>query len=49
VRALVGLVLAAALMSGCAGWTSTPYNAREACEGSGGTYESNGTCWAGLE
>lgn len=47
---IVGILLAAGLLSGCASVMSMPYNAREACVGSGGTYESSsGTCWAGLE
>jgi hypothetical protein len=49
-RALCGIVLAATLLGGCAQWSSTPYDAQEACAGSGGTYNSsNGTCEAGME
>ena len=47
---LIGIVLGAMLLVGCAALKSdTPYNAQEACEGSGGAYSSDGTCYAGLE
>jgi hypothetical protein len=48
-RALPGAVLAVALLAGSAQWRQTPYNAREACEGAGGTLTSGGECQAGLE
>ena len=48
-KQVIGMVLAAVLLVGCAKWSSTPYNAQEACEGSGGAYSSDGTCYAGLE
>jgi hypothetical protein len=48
-RTLIGIMLAAALLAGCATWSSMPYNAREACVGSGGTYTAGGGCEAGLE
>lgn len=49
-RHIIEIVLASALLMGCAALKSdTPYNAQEACEGSGGAYSSDGTCHAGLE
>jgi hypothetical protein len=42
-------LLAAVLLAGCAGLSQTPYNARLACEGSGGTYTADGRCLAGNE
>ena len=48
-RVLAGIMLAAALLTGCASWNSMPYNPREACIGSGGTYTADGECEAGLE
>jgi hypothetical protein len=50
VKHIIEIVLASALLVGCAALKSgTPYNAQEACEGSGGTYSSDGTCQAGRE
>ena len=47
---VIRMALAAVLLAGCAQLTSdAPYSAREACEGSGGAYSSDGTCSAGLE
>jgi hypothetical protein len=47
---VIGIVLTAVLLVGCAALKSgTPYNAQEACEGSGGSYSSDGTCISGLE
>jgi uncharacterized lipoprotein YajG len=47
---IIAIVLATALLVGCAALKSgTPYNAQEACEGSGGAYSTDGTCYAGLE
>jgi len=47
---IIELVLVSALLMGCASLKSdTPYNAQEACEGSGGAYSSDGTCYAWLE
>jgi hypothetical protein len=48
-RVLLGVALAVALRTGSAGWKGAPYNAQEACEGSGGTYTSDGECLAGME
>ena len=47
---VIGIALAALLLIGCAQLKSdAPYNAQEACEGSGGTYSTDGTCSAGRE
>ena len=40
--ALGALLLAAAVLGGCAGWSTTPYNARQACEAVGGLYGGDG-------
>ena len=49
-RHLIGIALAGLLLVGCAQLKSdAPYNAQEACEGSGGTFSSDGTCSAGRE
>lgn len=49
-KRIIGIVLASALPVGYASLKSdAPYNAQEACEGSGGAYSSDGTCYAGLE
>ncbi len=42
---LVGVLLAAALLGGCAGWSQTPYNPEQACDG--GVLTSDGRCLAG--
>ena len=39
---LGALLLAAAVLGGCAGWSMTPYNARQACEAVGGLYGGDG-------
>jgi hypothetical protein len=49
VKQVIGMVLAAVLLVGCAKWRSVPYSAQEAREGSGGAYSGDGTCYAGLE
>ncbi len=47
-RVLLGAVLAAAaLLAGCAGWSQTPYNGRQACESVGGIYTADERCLAG--
>ena len=49
-RYALTIALVAVLLAGCAALKSgTPYNAQEACEGSGGTYGMDGSCSAGLE
>ena len=35
-RLLAGVLLAAALLGGCAGWSQTPYNPQQACDIVGG-------------
>ena len=41
-RLVVGaLLLAASVLGGC-GWSTTPYNARQACEAVGGIYGGEG-------
>jgi hypothetical protein len=46
----IAIALAALLLVSCAQLKSdAPYNAQEACEGSGGAYATDGTCYAGLE
>jgi hypothetical protein len=48
VRILLLLVLAAAAaLTGCAGISTTPYNAAESCVAIGGTYTADGQCLAG--
>jgi hypothetical protein len=44
---LAGLLLVAALLGGCAGWSQTPYNPQQACDIVGGTLTSDGRCLAG--
>jgi hypothetical protein len=47
-RLLLGVALAAAaLLAGCAGWSQTPYNAQQACDGVGGRLTADGRCRAG--
>jgi hypothetical protein len=47
-RLLLGVVLlSAALMAGCAGLGSTPYNGQQACDIVGGIYTADGRCLAG--
>ena len=47
-RVLLGTVLvAAALLGGCAGWSQTPYNPQQFCDSVGGTLTSDGRCLAG--
>ena len=41
------LLLMAALLGGCAGWSETPYNAKQACDIVGGRYTGDGRCLAG--
>lgn len=44
---LGAVALAAQLLSGCAGLSPTPYNARESCDGVGGIYTADGRCLGG--
>jgi len=46
-RWLGGLLLLAALCGGCAGWSQTPYNPRQACDIVGGVLTADGRCLAG--
>ncbi len=41
------LLLVAALLGGCAGWSQTPYNPQQACDIVGGTLTRDGRCLAG--
>lgn len=48
VRPLLGAVLAmAVLLGGCADWSQTPYNPRQACDIVGGVLTADGRCLAG--
>jgi len=48
VRLLLGGLLAAAtLLGGCAGWSRTPYNPQQACDIVGGRLAADGRCLAG--
>lgn len=48
-RLLLSVVLVAtALLGGCAGWSQTPYDPQLACDGVGGTLTADGRCRAGL-
>jgi hypothetical protein len=43
IRIVLGaLLLATAVLGGCAGLSTTPYNARQACEAVGGLYGGDG-------
>jgi hypothetical protein len=44
---VVGAVLAAALLGGCASLHLAPYDGRESCDGVGGTYTADGRCEGG--
>ena len=44
---LAAVLAAAALCSGCAGWSQTPYNPQQACDIVGGTLTADGRCLAG--
>jgi hypothetical protein len=47
-RILLGAVLMVAMfMSGCAGWSQTPFNGRQSCEAVGGIYTSDERCLTG--
>jgi len=47
-RILLGAVLMVVmLMAGCAGWSQTPFNARQSCDAVGGWYTPDGRCRAG--
>jgi hypothetical protein len=46
-RLLAGLLLVAALLTGCAGWSQTPYNPQQACDIVGGVLTRDGRCLAG--
>jgi hypothetical protein len=49
-RHALAMGLVSLLLAGCAALKSgVPYNAQEACEGSGGAYSTDGSCYAGLE
>ncbi len=41
------LLVVAALLGGCAGWSQTPYNPQQACDIVGGTLTRDGRCLAG--
>ena len=40
-------LLAAILLGGCAGWSETPFNGRQACDAVAGEYTSDGRCLTG--
>ena len=43
-RGMLGtLLLGATVLGGCAGLSTTPYNARQACEAVGGLYGGDGS------
>jgi len=44
---LGAMLLAAALLGGCADLHPTPYNGRESCDGVGGIYTGDGRCLGG--
>jgi len=46
-RLLSAMLVVAALLGGCAGWSQTPYNARAACNAAGGYFTADGRCLAG--
>ena len=47
-RWLAGVLLVGvALAGGCAGWSQTPYNPRQACDIVGGVLTADGRCLAG--
>ncbi len=47
-RIIVGAVIGLAMaLGGCAGWSQTPFNGRQACDAVGGEYTSDGRCLAG--
>jgi hypothetical protein len=47
-RIMVGaMIVGAMLLGGCAGWSQTPFNGRQACDAVGGEYTSDGRCLAG--
>jgi hypothetical protein len=46
-RSLAGLLLVAALLAGCAGWSQTPYNPQQACDSVGGMLTRDGRCLTG--
>jgi hypothetical protein len=47
-RLVAGILLATAVVvSGCAGWSQTPYNPQQACDIVGGTLTADGRCLAG--
>ena len=47
-RILLGAVrMVAVFMSGCAGWSQTPFNGRLSCEAVGGIYTSDERCLTG--
>ena len=49
-RILLGAVLVVAmLMSGCAGWSQTPFSERQSCDAVGGRLTSDGRCLAGSQ
>jgi len=41
------LMVAAALLGGCAGWAQTPYSPQQACDAVGGRLAPDGRCRAG--
>jgi hypothetical protein len=46
-RGLAGLLLVAALLGGCAGWSQTPFNPKQACDAVGGMLTADGRCLGG--
>ena len=42
------LLFAAALAGGCAGWSQTPYNPRQACDIVGGVLTPTGDAWPAI-
>jgi len=47
-RVILGMLLVAgALLGGCASWPQTPNNGRQACDIVGGFYTADGRCIAG--
>ena len=46
-RLLAGLLVSAALLGGCAGWSQTPYNPQQACDIVGGILTADGRCLTG--
>ena len=47
-RGLAGLLLVAALLGGCAGWSQTPFNPKQASDAVGGMLTADGRCLGGI-